>query len=200
MKQNSIKFWSLVKLISSYILKDYRLVKICFIVLTCDLLYEEIHVWLVRKPTLTSVTTSNIRPETFPDILLCPEQAFDLHSLNKIGYKFSFYYGVGYISNDRLKTGWLGNQTDMNITEVVNKISNVKTVDDCPEVVAKFNDGGRLKDTPLRLNLSKVIYPFHGRCCRVIKPKEADKNVVSYIYSRMKLYFFLAKNPRTRIL
>ena len=166
-----------------FILKDYKILKVSFMILTSYLLIDEMRVFLITKPTLTSVTQTNIRPESFPDILICPQQAFDLNSLHNLGYKLSFYYGLGYQSGDRLVTGWIGNQTDKNVTEVADEISNIKSLDDCPKTFGKFKINGKykLRTVALGLELTRVSYP-NGRCCRVIKPKEAKRNVLSYVF------------------
>lgn len=142
-------------------------------------MYEELYVFLHIKPTLTSVTQTFITTKQFPDVLICPEQAFELNLLNTLGYSRSLYYGLGQSDDTRL-IGWLGNQTELNITQIVNKISKIKTLEDCPEVIAKFKIDGRLEDVPLSVNLTRVKYP-NGRCCRVNKPKEADKYVLFHI-------------------
>ena len=141
------------------------------------------------KPTLTSVTQTNIRPETFPDILICPEEAFDLKLLNKLGFQYSFHYGSGYISNYKGVTGWLGNQTKLNVTQVADQISNIKSMEDCPKVTGRFKVNGRYETIHLQLTITRVL--FHsGKCCRVVKPKEADNYTISYIYSVVKFAKF----------
>ena len=167
----------------TFVLKDYKILKISFMVLTSYLLIDEMRNFLVTKPTFTSVTQTKIKPDSFPNILICPEQAFDLNSLHSFGYRLSFYYGLGSISGDSLVTGWLGNQTEKNTTEVADKISSLKSLKDCPEIFGRFKINGkfRLKTTKLILELTRVLYP-NGRCCRVIKPKEAEKNILSYMY------------------
>ena len=167
------------KIFISFLFKDFRVVKLCFMALTSYLLYEELYVFLITKPTLTSVTQTSISTEQFPDVLICPEQAFELNLLNKLGYTRSLYYGLGQADDSKL-IGWLGNQTEFNITEIVNQISRIKTLKDCPEVIAKFKINGSLKDVPLSLNLTRVKYP-NGRCCRVVKPREANEHVLFHI-------------------
>lgn len=159
--------------------KDYRILKITFIILTSFLLIDDMYVFLVSKPTLTSVTQTNIQTNNFPDILICPDQAFDLHSLHKIGYKISTHYGRGNINSQKNLISWTGNQTEMNLTEVAQQISKFKILKDCPKVQAKFKIIGLYKVNYIILDveLTRVIYP-KGRCCRVIKPKEADKYVL----------------------
>ena len=175
--------------ISHTIFKDFRILKICFLILTLYLLFEEIKDFLITKPTLTFVSQTNIKPETFPDILICPEEAFDLDSLHKLGYQYGFYYGSGYISGYEKTTGWLGNQTNLNVTEVADQVSNIKSVQDCPKVNGRFKIDGQYVTRTLNLTLTRVLY-HSGKCCRVIRPKEADKYIIGYIYSIVKFSKF----------
>ena len=165
----------------SFLFKEYRILKICFMALTSYLLIEEIIVFLVIKPTLTSMTQTRIKPETFPDILICPEEAFDIDALNELTHKLSLYYSLGVSGITKLLIGWLGNQTELNVEEVADKISSIKTLEDCPHFIAKFRIDRNLVDVPLRFNLTKVKFP-NGRCCRVLRPKEAEKYEINYIY------------------
>ena len=86
-------------------------------------------------------------------------------------------------SSKRMVNGWLGNQREKNTTEVADKISSLKSLKDCPEIFGRFKINGkfRSKTTKLILELTRVLYPT-GRCCRVIKPKEVEKNILSYMY------------------
>ena len=86
------KVWNSMKTITSFLLKDFRIRKLCFLVLTSYLLYEELYVLLFVKPTLTSVTQTKIKVEQFPDVLICPEQ---LKLLSRLGYTRSLNYGLG---------------------------------------------------------------------------------------------------------
>ena len=157
-------------------------------VLTLYLLIDEMRNFLITKPTLTSVTHTKLKPESFPNILICSEEGFDIDSLQRLEYYHAFYYGVGSVSNSE-DIGWLGNQTEMNITEVVNEISKIKTLNDCPKIKGKFKLNGKHETIQVRMNVTRVLYPF-GRCCRVLKPKEADKYAFDFIYSYKKFSEF----------
>ena len=176
-----IKFSRAMDTPKKFFFREHRILKICFMALTTYLLINEMRVFLIDKPTLTSRTQTKMYPEIFPDILICPEQAFDLDSLLKLGYKHNYNYGHGYLSEYELLT-WLGNQTVMSITEVADKVSSIKSLDNCPKVYGTFKTHGQkqIKEITLSLELTRVSYP-RGKCCRVIKPKEAENNYVSYI-------------------
>ena len=47
-------------------------------VLTLYLLIDEMRNFLITKPTLTSVTHTKLKPESFPNILICSEEGFDI--------------------------------------------------------------------------------------------------------------------------
>ena len=167
----NIKLYTKLKMFLHSILRDNRLIKICFIALTSYLLFNEMLVFLVTKPTLTSVTQTNIKPEDFPVFLICPKQGFDLQSLHKLGYPYSTFYGRGIINSTKNQISWIGNQTKMNVTEVIKQVSTIKTLKDCPFVEAKF-EGNGTRYIKLDVELTRAMYP-NGRCCRVIKPREA---------------------------
>ena len=139
----------------SFLLKDHRILKIVFIVLTIYLLIDEMRTFLITKPTLTSVTHTGLIPETFPNILICSEEGFDIDSLHHLGYGNGFFYGVGSLSNNPLATGWLGNQTKMNVTEVIYSISKIKTIKDCPKIFGHFKINGSYKKVGLREDFIK---------------------------------------------
>ena len=166
-------FWKKIKIFLHFIRGDNRFIKICFIALTSYLLFNELTVFLITKPTFTSVTQTNMKPNDFPDILICPKQGFHLHSLHKLGYQISTHYGRGETKFQKNLVTWIGNQTKMNITEVADQVSTVKTSKDCPLVEARFQRNGN-KYIFLDVELTRAMYP-NGRCCRVIKPKEAEK-------------------------
>ena len=112
----------------SFLWKDYRILKFCFMVLTSYLFMVELQVFLINKPTLTSVSQKDISPEIFPDILICPDQGFEIDELNRLGYQYSFFYSLG-LSSDNI--GWLGsfnqtnyrsNETQKTTTQLVHKL------------------------------------------------------------------------------
>ena len=71
----------------SFLYQDYRILKLSFSALTLYLLMYELHTFYVVKPTLQSVTQSQLLPRYFPDVLLCPRQPFILQELHQAGYE-----------------------------------------------------------------------------------------------------------------
>ena len=74
------------------IVKDYRILKIIFTILASLLIYDTFYSMLVLKPTYTSNEKRKMTAEDFPEIMVCPEQAFDKEAL-----KLNDYSGLYYI-------------------------------------------------------------------------------------------------------
>ena len=70
--------------------KDFRFIKYFFCVLTLIWFSDELWNYLVRRPTLTSISQVYLDDDHIPQILLCPSPAHDLHSLLRVGYFNSF--------------------------------------------------------------------------------------------------------------
>ena len=66
--------------------------------LFCFLLNGEISYYM-SKPTHSSNTKKRLKPEHFPDLIICPFPGFDLEKLEKYGYMSSFHFMTGNISN-----------------------------------------------------------------------------------------------------
>ena len=71
----------------SFLYQDYRILKLSFTALTLYLLMYELHTFYVVKPTLQSVTQSQLLPRYFPDVVLCPREPFILQELHQAGYE-----------------------------------------------------------------------------------------------------------------
>ena len=61
--------------------KDYGYLKLIFIILCGLVLFEELHVFFVEKPTLTKVVKARVEKEDYPEFILCPEPAVNLTQL-----------------------------------------------------------------------------------------------------------------------
>ena len=68
------------------ILKDYRLLKIVFIVFGSLLIFSEFYTSWVIRPTYTSTSKRNIESRDFPEILLCPKPAINIDAAHTEGY------------------------------------------------------------------------------------------------------------------
>ena len=66
--------------------KDFRFLKYFFCVLTLIWFSDELWNYLVRRPTLTSISQTYLEDDHIPQILLCPSPAHDFHALVRVGY------------------------------------------------------------------------------------------------------------------
>ena len=154
------------------IVKDFRLLKLVFILATAYFIVEEFRQFVYKKPTLISVSRSKIRADNLPSILICSLRGYDRSELRKIGYRDSSQYTLGMFG-DRKYVGWLGNQTGLSAREVIRNISTIKTSQDCPSVTALFEINGTLETRDfLSPILTRPIHP-NGRCCRPEPPQLA---------------------------
>ena len=142
--------------------------------LYCYLLYDEIEFFL-SKPTYASKTMINLQPNHFPDVLICPFPAYDLKNLARHGYMTSHDFLNGRIRGIK-RVGWNGNSSST-VEEVVNDASTLKTLNDCPLVLAIFED---LRE---QLEVSwTMLDKFHGRCCKPTIPKTSQNhNLISIL-------------------
>ena len=162
--------------------EKYRALKFCFLLLTLYLLVEEFLAYLILKPTLTSRSQGSLKPSHFPNILICPRPSFDLGELQSLGYEHSHDYTMG-VSPFYHSDGWIGNQPAVSAEEVSQRISIIKTVEDCPETIGQFYVGEKIEEVVLEMALTRPMYP-NGKCCQVVKPAIAGVSVPRLIFYR----------------
>ena len=75
-------------------IKDFKLFKIFFFLLTAFFLYGELRLFLVEKPSLTSDGRAILAPINFPEILICKIDGYDKEQLTFHGYETSFRYAI----------------------------------------------------------------------------------------------------------
>ena len=63
-----------------------RFLKAVTVMLAAVLMAKEIYNYRVTKPTSVDKTTTNMKFSLAPEMLICPQPAFDLISLNKLNY------------------------------------------------------------------------------------------------------------------
>ena len=161
--------WNIFK----FLWKDFRLLKFSFILITAYFLMDEFKLLIVDKPTIITVMRSRLTPQHFPDIWVCPLRGYDEVELKKIGYNNSRDYTMGSFS-DRTQVGWLGNTSGQTTGDIIRRISTIKTIEDCPSVVAKFEINGMLESRPfLSSSLTRPIHP-NGRCCQPKPPRMTE--------------------------
>ena len=108
---------------------------------------------------------------------------FELCISPTIGYELSYYYTFGELDANNTGFGWVGNQTELDVSQVVERISVIKSVSDCPELYAAFRVNQKIVYEEISMNLTRVKYP-NGRCCRAIEPELAKTEVVNSIFFR----------------
>ena len=132
-------------LIWKVICRDFRLLKLCFVVMTTYLLYEELLVFFIRRPTVTSFTEEELTSASFPEIIICSNNGFSQKWLNIYGYADSFQYKKG-LPKDKSFIGWFGHHpSTLDRESFLRNISHIRTVEDCPHLLANFVINGTFK-------------------------------------------------------
>ena len=169
-----------IKAASSYLWKDHKYLKIFFILLTLLVLFQELVVFFIEKPTLTTVTKSQMGPDNLPVVLICPDPATDLSFLLTKGYPDTFHYQVGMIANDTTVHDaflWSGNMSE-NVEEIVRNSSVFKTAEDCPAMQVWWNENNEFEYEFLQFTIARAIFPNH-RCCRPIPSEKVKKKIIN---------------------
>ena len=73
-------------------------------ILTVYLLFNEFYNFLLVKPTQTSPEQSSLKKEYFPEMIVCPEPAFNLTALRDEEYRQSFRLWTGNILWNKRKS------------------------------------------------------------------------------------------------
>ena len=185
-----------IKAASSYLWKDHKYLKIFFLLLTLLVLFQEFVVFFIEKPTLTTVTKSEMGPDNLPVVLICPDPATDLSFLLTKGYPDTFHYHVGVTANDTTVHDmflWGGKGLE-NVEEIVMNSSVFKTTEDCPAVQVWWNENNEFEYEYLQFTITRAIFPNH-RCCRA-KPSE---NVKKKIINGLEIYYENGKIQNKRL-
>ena len=165
-----------------FILSDYKIIKACFALLTVLGLYDELYIFFISKPTLSSVSKSKLRPHNYPDIIICPVPGFDQNALARLGYDSSYYYSMGRLGGDGGDyTGWEGNQTESHHTAAPGDFFVFKSSADCPVIGAKFRTAEKLQSEYFKMFLMRGIFP-NGRCCRALVPRLAEDMILNTLF------------------
>ena len=128
-------------------------------ILTGYLLFQELTLYL-SIPVHMSKYKKLFSSEQFPDIIVCHIPGFRLKQLWKNGYRGSFKYLLGEINNST-EGGWIGKSTG-SLEELVQKISTISSVKDCPGIALRnYNK----YDKQSTIELTPAFHP-QGQCCR----------------------------------
>ena len=158
--------------------KDHKFLKLVFTILASYLTFEEFYTFLVVKPTYTTATKRGLKPNDFPDMILCPEPAIDIEAATSRGYEGVDDYYLGFNLKHGLdQIGWKGNKSEK-VLRVSEEISVLKSELDCPSGDKTFFNFASSNISEaivfVDFNLSKALYPNHI-CCKV-KPPEVSKS------------------------
>ena len=78
--------------------------------------------------------------------------------------------------------GWIGNNSNTTPEDIINDISVIRTVDDCPQTKVNMKlsekDNDQIQYVSLSFELTTEVYPS-GRCCRAIIPDQASSWTIS---------------------
>ena len=151
----------------SLLCKDYRLLKLIFLVLASCLIMKEFYIYLAVRPTYTSNVMRKIDAEDFPSIILCPEPSIDINVAISKGYPTGNEYWSGVDYSWSSVMGWAGNKSE-DVSKVSHDIATIKTPKDCPKTIIWPTDI-KLTET-IEFKLSNVLYPNHV-CCKAINPE-----------------------------
>ena len=177
----------------SILFKDYRILKILFTILATYLIYDELTVFFIERPTYTSTEKRKMNTEDFPEIILCPEPSIDINAVTARGYQNTVGYFKGrYNDSDLQLIGWGGNTSEGEDVKIISEeISVLKSPKDCQKVKLYFKDNKSTKRiyTKSSLEKSTAFYPYH-QCCIVIPPTESH----DYPLLGSRFYFSIPKN------
>ena len=155
------------------ILKEYRILKFLFSVFGIYLIVEEFYTFIVKKPTFTSLEKRELEPSDFPEILVCPEQSFDLDALKYVGYGKPSKYFEGSLINHEKQFNWAGKKAENieNVKKTMNQISTLKSSKDCPfSQRAVFKNSTWWPRDKMKFKLYRGLYPYH-KCLILIALK-----------------------------
>ena len=160
------------KCFHTLLIKEYRILKLIFIILGLWLVFYSFYTFLAVKPTYTSNEKRKMTAEDFPEILVCPEQAFDKEALLLYDYSGLAAYIRGKKNKHKNSTyvSW-GGKTTKDITKLSKAISTIKSVQKCPNIVWRFQSltsHKTVKNT--KIELTRALDPYH-MCCKYIPPK-----------------------------
>ena len=154
--------------------KNYKILKLIFLIFGSCLILSEFYIFFVLKPTYTSKVHRKLNVEDFPEIILCPEPSINIEAAQSRGYVGEQEYFLGiwdHWAASLEQFGWAGNNSE-DVKKVYDDISNVKTLEDCPNGINVFwyKDNETFQFPHVEFELTKALYPNHV-CCKVVTPK-----------------------------
>ena len=157
------------------LLKDFRIIKLLFLAMTLYLLCDELLLFFLKRPTVISFAEKPLGLNSFPEIVICSKSGFHQKSLELLGYDGALNYRRG-TPRDNSFIGWFGSQPsalDRDRDSFLRNISDIKTLEDCPDLLANFVLNGTFVTRNFSFSLTRAVYP-HGQCCRALPPQLAQ--------------------------
>ena len=118
----------------------------------------------ILKPTHSSKSEEEFNSKYYPVFYVCPKTGFNIDKLRYHGYSSSLDYHAGdvYIEEKQSEEfqSWSGNQSH-SIDQVMNEISTISSLDDCPNVQVVTDTN--FQNIPTKL--TRATFPL-GRCCQ----------------------------------
>jgi hypothetical protein len=152
-----------------------NVLRVFLAVCTSLLIFEEMHVFLLQKPTSTHMEIQQMKASLFPETLICQTPGYDIDAIQRNGYRSSFWYTVGQ-NNSGHFIGW-GGEFKKESTNLIDKLVWLKNASDPPRVLLKLRHQDKYNFQRITLPFSRVFYPL-GRCFVVTVPKDAWKKTV----------------------
>ena len=150
-----------LKHILSCLGKDYAALKIFFTMFCTFLIANDWYIAFIEKPTLTREIKSKFSKEDFPEVTLCPEPSVDFEETLSQGYNDLYSYKAGLVNFEDWKIlSWSGNQS-MDVKDVMEKVSVLKSEEDCPFAYAMPH-----WQNITNITMTRAMFPYH-LCCKI---------------------------------
>ena len=154
------------------------------VILALVLILLELHTFLVKKPTSTEQTTTDLDFKIAPEILFCLQPAFQLDALNKLGYNgiasphnynlryfwftgtFQFFFGNIGKTDKRpgFQYGWSNIRNQNDIDKHFSILHNVSDLVNWAMMIY-INEKKEKQYVNIKPKFHRLSYPL-GRCLR----------------------------------
>ena len=142
---------------------------------------------MVSKPTSTSSEQEQINEDSFPEVLVCKEYAFNSSEAKKHGYSVSAYPFGRFYREDPF-CGWSGaNENSNNSSIILDEILTVKVNEPLDLVQAFKLRSGNWRDLFNHVSYSTPVYP-KGRCMLLNLPAKVKQEEMEMFWLHPKLY------------
>ena len=93
----------------------------------------------------------------------------------------------GHIEKSLLR-GWNGGNSNVSPEQVIQNVSVIKSIEDCPKMAAQMLDweNNQAQMVPLSFELTPLLQPT-GRCCRALLPEQSSNWTIGGLLVKQKL-------------